>query len=303
MERFALWTHTWQVPFLRFDPSTYAPDLRRLTRPHDVFGRRVGSPALLHRAAERGIRVLAITDHDTLAGWDAAQDAAAGSSVDVIPGVELSVTVGEQEVHLLGYGFDPSHAGLRAHLDWFVEARRQRARQMVENLRALGVDVTLEDVQHAASGAEALGRPHVAMALTAAGHVDSYQDAFEQYLAHDGPAFAAKPSVPARDALDLLHDAGGIGVLAHPGHWTSGRLLHQLDRAGLDGIEVWHPSHDASLVAYYERLARDYDLVATGGSDYHGHRPNDDEHFGTQGLTRPAWQRIRDAVHNTGTAR
>lgn len=258
---------------------------------------------LVEAAARRGLRVLAITDHDTLAGWDAARTAEASGSVELVPGVELSVTVGDQEVHLLGYGFDPAHAGLRSHVAWFVEARYERAQQMVDNLQALGMGVTLEDVQHAADGAEALGRPHVAMALTAAGHVDSYQDAFDQYLAHDGPAFAAKPSFPARDALDLLHDAGGIGVLAHPGHWTSGRLLHQLDRAGLDGIEVWHPSHDASLVAYYERLARDYDLVATGGSDYHGHRPNDDEQFGTRGLTRPAWRRVREVVRGPGTAR
>ena len=256
---------------------------------------------LLEAAVERGIRVLAITDHDTLAGWDAVQHAAADRTVELIPGVELSVTVGEQEVHLLGYGFNPTHAGLRSHLAWFAEARRERVQQMVDNLQALGVGVTLEDVEHAADGAEALGRPHVAMALTAAGHVDSYEDAFDQYLAQEEPAFASKPSFPARKALDLLHDAGGVGVLAHPGHWTSGRLLHQLDRAGLDGIEVWHPSHDASLVAYYERMARDYGLTATGGSDFHGHRPNDDERFGTCGLTRTAWRRIRSTLRVVGT--
>lgn len=258
-------------------------------------------PALLDAADERGIRVLAITDHDTLAGWDAAQQVATGHSVTLIPGVELSVTVSEREVHLLGYGFDPHHDALRAHVEWFAEARRERAQQMVDNLQALGVDVTLEDVRHAAGGAEALGRPHVAMALAAAGHVEAYEGAFAQYLSEEGPAFVAKPSFPARDALDLLHSAGGIGVLAHPGHWTSGRLLHQLDRAGLDGLEVWHPSHDASLVAYYERLARDYGLVATGGSDYHGHRPGDDERFGTCGLTRAAWQRMRSTLQRVGT--
>ena len=256
---------------------------------------------LLDAAAKRGIRVLAITDHDTLAGWDAAQHVATDHPVTLIPGVELSVTVGEREVHLLGYGFDPHHDGVRAHVNWFAEARRERAQQMVDNLQAVGVDVTLEDVRRTADGAEALGRPHVAMALVAAGYVDTYEDAFALYLSEEGPAFAAKPSFPAHDALDLLHDAGGIGVLAHPGHWTSGRLLHRLGRAGLDGIEVWHPSHDASLVAYYERLARDYALVATGGSDFHGHRAGDEKRFGTCGLTRAAWQRMGSALQRVGT--
>ena len=258
--------------------------------------------ALLKVAVERSIRVLAITDHDTLAGWDAVHTEATGGPVELIPGVELSVTVGDQEVHLLGYGFDPNHAGLRAHLDDFAEARRNRAERMVGKLQALGVDVALDDVQQAADGAEAIGRPHVATALVQGGHVDSYESAFEQYLSHEGPAFASKPDFPARDALDLLHDAGGLGVLAHPGHWTSGRLLHQLDRAGLDGIEVWHPSHDGSLIAYYERLARDYGLVATGGSDYHGRGPDDDAQLGTCGLTRAAWRRIRGAIRGVGTA-
>lgn len=263
-------------------------------------------PAELLAAADAGgLRVMAITDHDTLDGWDAAQEPAAASNVDLVPGVELSVTVGDREVHLLGYGFDPLHAGLRAHLEEFADARRVRAQQMVDKLRARGVDITLAAVHAAADGASAIGRPHLARALVAAGQVDSYDAAFEQYLGQGGPAFVEKTPFPARAALDLLHAAGGIGVLAHPGHWTSGRLLHQLRRAGLDGIEVRHPSHDASLVAYYQRLVHGGGLVATGGSDYHGRPPEEADQaspFGTYGLSRSEWQAIQDLVQPTGTA-
>lgn len=259
--------------------------------------------ALLDEAAARGIRVLAITDHDTVAGWAAIHEAAAGSPVDLVPGVELSVTVSDREVHLLGYGFDPFHEGLRAHLERFAEARRARARQMVEKLNAEGIALSFGAVQAAAADTQAIGRPHVALALAEEGYVDTYGEAFEHYIHHDGPAFVAKPQFPAADALDLLHAAGGIGVLAHPGHWTSGRTLHLLRRAGLDGIEVRHPSHDASLVAYYQRLASDLGLASTGGSDYHGHRSGDDEQFGTCGLSRAEWDAVGEAVrsaHPTG---
>lgn len=258
--------------------------------------------ALLDKAAAAGIRVLAITDHDTVAGWAAAQKAAAGGPVELVPGVELSVTVGDREVHLLGYGFDPAHAGLRAHLAQFADARRERAQQMVDKLNAHGIALSFEAVQEAAGAAQSIGRPHVAMALVAAGHVASHDEAFEQYLHRDGPAYADKPAFPAEDALDLLHAAGGIGVLAHPGHWTSGRTLHLLRRAGLDGIEVWHSSHDAPLAAYYERLGRDVDLALTGGSDYHGHRSGDEERFGAYGLTRIQWKAVCDAVRIPETA-
>jgi hypothetical protein len=280
-------------------PACYA-DLHAHTTYSDG---QLAPAALLEKAAARGLRVLAITDHDTLAGWDAARTAAAGGPVELIPGVELSVTVGGQEVHLLGYGFDPFHEGLRAHLEWFADARRERARRMVERLNAHGIELAFAAVQQAAGDAHAIGRPHVAMALVDAGYVDTHDDAFEHYLHQGGPAFVEKPEFPAADALDLLHAAGSIGVLAHPGHWTSGRTLHLLRRAGLDGIEVRHPSHNASLVAYYQRLARDFGLASTGGSDYHGHRPGDEERLGTCGLNRAEWDAVSDAVRGAPTTR
>lgn len=250
--------------------------------------------ALVHLARERGLRALAVTDHDCIDGIEEAQAAGRRAGVEVVTGVELSVTVGPEEVHLLGYFFDPSHAGLRKHLTAFIERRRERAAGIVEALNGLGLPLRYEDVQRQAQG-NAVGRPHVAQALVEAGYAATYQDAFEQYLRDGGPAFVAKPLFPAQEALGLLHDAGGLGVLAHPGHWISDRLLKDLVQAGLDGVETVHPSHDAMLTQYWRRHARAFGLIETGGSDYHGFRPQDDENFGRFSIPFGQLEKVRSA--------
>ena len=249
------------------------------THTHHSDGQLAPMP-LVQKARAQGLHALAVTDHDTVEGYEEAAAAGRACGVEVVPGVELSVTVGPREVHLLGYLFDPAHEALRQHLEGFHEARRQRARRMAERLTDLGRPLSFEAVQAQAEEGAALGRPHVAAALVAAGHVATQQRAFEDYIADGGPAFVAKPRFPAEEALAMLHDAGGLGVLAHPGQWTPDALVMQLIRAGLDGLEVVHPSHDATLTRYYGRLARDFNLLETGGSDYHGHRAYDDERFG-----------------------
>jgi hypothetical protein len=256
---------------------------------------RLTPEALVALARERGLRALAVTDHDTVGGVEAAQAAGERLGVEVIAGVELSTTVDREEVHLLGYFFDPAHPALREHLTAFQEARRTRAQAMVERLHDLGVSLRWEAVAARTEGA-AIGRPHLAQALVDGGFVDDPGAAFEQYLADGGPACVPKPRFPARDALAMLHAAGGIGVLAHPGHWTSDATVMALIRAGLDGLETIHPSHDAMLTRYYHRIARDFGLIETGGSDYHGIRPSDDARFGQ--VTVPyAWvDRARPAA-------
>ncbi len=249
--------------------------------------------ALVRKAEAAGLSALAVTDHDTVDGVAEAQAAGQACGVEVVTGVELSVSVDEREVHLLGYGFDTEDGGLRAHLVRFKRARRERARGMAERLRVLGVPLAFEDVEAQASAEAALGRPHVAAALVAGGHVGTEQEAFERYIADGGPAFVAKPVFPAAEALALLHAAGGLGVLAHPGHWTSEETLRALVRSGLDGIEVVHPSHDAALTRYYHDRARALNLIETGGSDYHGHRAHDEEHFGAYTVPLSALAGVR----------
>ncbi len=257
---------------------------------------------LVAKAHETGVRVLAVTDHDTIAGWEPTREAAEQHGISALTGVELSVTVEGREVHLLGYGFDPEDTGLRAHLNAFLEARRERARQMVERLHDEGIALTMDEVTPSGTISPALGRPHVARALVRGGYVDNQDQAFEDYLGRGQPAFVGKPEVPAAKALALLHAAGGIGVLAHPGHWTPTATLRALVEAGLDGIEVRHPSHDDMLRSYYARLVRSYDLVPTGGSDYHGRPDRPDYSPGHWGLSKAEWMRVRDRLAGNGSS-
>lgn len=251
---------------------------------------------LVKRAAERGVRGLAVTDHDTVEGVAEAQRASEAHGLHFVPGVELSVTLDGREIHLLAYGVKPSHEGLQQFLRAMKEARRERARRMIERLRDEGVDVRDQKLETAVASNSSVGRPHVAAALVRGGFVESVDQAFEQFLGRDRPAFVAKPEVPAPKALALVHEAGGVGVLAHPGHWTPSAIIRQLVEEGLDGIETVHPSHDASLQQYYGRLARGHGLLETGGSDYHGRTPEEDEHLGSVGLTRAKWERFREAL-------
>ena len=241
---------------------------------------RLTPTALVRKAAERGLSVLAITDHDTIKGVVEAQQAGQACGIEIITGVELSVTAEGEELHLLGYDFDPDHEGLARHLARFKEARRERARAMAQHLTDLGFPLTLEDVEQQAAPQAALGRPHVAQALVATGHADSTRTAFDRFIGDGGPAFVEKPQFEAADALHLLHDAGGFGALAHPGEWTSDTLLRTLVGVGLDAIETVHPAHDRRLTRYWHQKARANDLRTTGGSDYHGHRAHEEEQFG-----------------------
>lgn len=251
--------------------------------------------ALVEKVADRGIAVLSVTDHDTVAGLDPAAEAAQENGLQFVPGVELSVSLGGDEIHLLAYGIQ-AHPALRDHLQAMREARRDRAWAMIERLRGDGLDIADEHLEREIDGTAAVGRPHVAAALVRAGHVASVQEAFECYIGSEGPGYVPKPEFPAEEALGMIHEAGGIGVLAHPGHWTTTRQVRTLTKAGLDGIEVRHPSHSSSLCGYYQRLADGYDLLCTGGSDYHGRSDADEEALGTVGLTKPEWERFREAL-------
>ena len=250
---------------------------------------------LVAKARQRGLSALALTDHDSVEGLEEAHAAGAREGIEVINGVELSVSVGEDEVHVLGYFFDRHHAGLLGYLEYFRKERYVRAGRIIERLNALGVPLTFEAVE-AEAGQSAFGRPHIARALVAGGFVAAYPDAFEHYLGWNGPANVAKTLFPATEALRVLHEAGGLAVLAHPGHWTSDATLMTLIRAGLDGIETIHPSHDALLIHYYKQIVRDFFLIETGGSDYHGGRPEDEENFGAVTIPYAQLERIRSAV-------
>ena len=225
-------------------------------------------------AERNGVRVLALTDHDSLDGIPAAEERAKRSGIRVVPGVELSVSEARIDVHLLAYGFDPLDRGLVAAIGRYRDSRRERARKMLARLKGLGIKIALEEVEEIAHGG-ALGRPHVAEALMQGGHIETFQEAFQRYLGHHAPAYVPKQTVALEEAVSVVREAGGVTVLAHPGTLNRDHLIAAWAGRGLDGIEVWHSKHAAADVARYKEIAKRHGLLMTGGSDFHGERTPD----------------------------
>jgi len=236
---------------------------------HTLFSDGALTPeAVVARALERSLAALAITDHDSVEGVEPAR-AAAGSALELVPGIEVSSTLEGMDLHILGYYIDPGDADLEDSLARFREERLRRAIEMVDRLRALGASVD-PDVVIELAGPGVVGRPHVAEALVRAGHVDTVDDAFRRYIGAHGAAFVPRPAFRPEEAIAVIHSAGGVSVLAHPGPGLADLVVEQLAEAGLRGIEVWHPQHGAMAVRRYRALARRLDLLETGGSDFHG---------------------------------
>lgn len=239
--------------------------------------------ALIQQAHGIGLAALAVTDHDTLGGLAEAAGAARELGMDFLPGVELSVEDKDGRFHLLGYGFDPEFPELAEKLAQLRRGRAARNVQMAEKMAELGLPVTLDDVRAAAkkhSGdgdeSEVIARPHFAQALISKGVVASVQEAFDKYLASGKPLYQAKEVLPPADAIALLHRAGGVAVMAHPGliplseAALAARVAALHDEAGLDGIEALYSQHSPADTERFLDLARRHDLLVTGGSDFHG---------------------------------
>ena len=227
---------------------------------------------VMERAGAAALDVVALTDHDTQAGIDAAR-AALPDGVTLVPGMELSCGLPGRSVHLLAYLFDPADEVLRAETAQVRDDRTYRAKAMVAKMRELGADVTWEQVA-AIAGDAVVGRPHLARALADSGAVASPQDAFTaDWIADGGRAFVDRYAPDLHRAVGLVRAAGGVPVLAHPrspGYEVSDEVIESLAAAGLGGIEVFHFDHDPAERARLARLARSLNLVMTGGSDDHG---------------------------------
>lgn len=223
---------------------------------------------LVRRAAARGIRFLAVTDHDSVDGVAEALDTAP-PGMAVIPGAELTCHTGGREAHILAYGIRLDDHAFRSLLRELAAQREERARRMVDRLLDLGVELEYADVERIAGGAT-LTRPHVARALVERGHVRSMDEAFARFIGRAGPAHVEKPHRDPRPTFESIRRAGGVAVLAHPGTFRRDDLIPGLVEAGLDGLEVRHTEHSAAASRHYEALALDLGLLPTGGSDYHG---------------------------------
>jgi len=219
-------------------------------------------------AAAAGLTAIALTDHDTVDGVAEARQAGDERGIEVIAGVELSAFEDDRETHLLGLHLSDL-AAIEASLATFRSARRLRAERIVAVLNDLGVPVTLDAVM-AEAGTGAIGRPHIARALIAGGWARDSREAFDRYLGFRKPAFVPKHTLGLADAIRLVHAAGGIAILAHPGGTGMRAWLETLAALGLDGVEVRHPGHSAEDIARLGALSDHLDLVPSGGSDWHG---------------------------------
>jgi predicted metal-dependent phosphoesterase TrpH len=247
--------------------------------------------ALVAAARQVGLAAIALTDHDTIGGVREAVSAAAGTDLRVVPGVELSAVDASGETHVLGLHLCDFDA-LDARLAELRDMRRTRAERIVQRLNALGVRVTMDDVLEQAAGG-AIGRPHVARALIANGWAADARTAFDRYLAAGRPAFVAKDRLSLADAIGMVHRAGGIAVLAHPGASATPERLKALAALGLDGVEVRHPSHDEADIARILSLTERLGLLPSGGSDWHG-QPDGSRALGVMRVPS-AWLERQDA--------
>jgi len=218
-------------------------------------------------ARQAGLQAIAITDHDTLEAIPAVLDAASGSEIEIIPGVEISCEAEAYDIHILGYHMDWHNAPLREALARSQFARVGRAQAMLERLRDLGIDLSWERVLELA-GDGVIGRPHIAAALAESHHVGSVREAFDLYLGRDRPAFVSRAKLTPEEAIRLVRDAGGVPVLAHP--WGLEQEIPGLVRAGLVGLEAYYGGYQEDVVANLRALASRHGLLVTGGSDFHG---------------------------------
>jgi predicted metal-dependent phosphoesterase TrpH len=223
---------------------------------------------VIEAAASCGLKALALTDHDTIGGIPAAREAGERLGIRVITGVELSAFQDGHEVHVLALHL--SHLDtLHKRLEDLRASRFTRAEKIVEKLNALGIPITLDEVLQQANGG-AVGRPHVARALIARGVVHDFRDAFMRYLGGNGSAFVPKDKLSIEDAIAIAHDAGALAIWAHPGDGGRREQLEPLVAAGLDGIEIRHPSHSGEDIKRLQALTDFFGLVPSGGSDWHG---------------------------------
>lgn len=231
---------------------------------------------LIAKAASAGISVLSITDHDSVGAIDEAISIGREFGVTIVPGMELSASLDDLEVHILGYFMDHRSKTLEEALSLFREKRLKRVERIVDKLNQMNIPLTMESVLSHATG-DSVGRPHIATALVNAGHAQSYHQAFNKYIGDGRPAFERKPDFSPEDTVELISQAGGLSFLAHPGR-ISDTVLFRLIKSGIDGIEVTHPSHSPDMVRYYRGIVNEYCLLESGGSDFHG-GPKNDEHL------------------------
>lgn len=224
---------------------------------------------MVQRATALGLSAIAITDHDTVEGVMEGMSAASAAGIAFLSGVEISGSFVGNEVHVVGLGVDVGHAHLLDALKMQIERRNRRAREIIEKLHALGIPVAHETVEARTAGG-IVGRMHIAQEIHELGFSATVQDAFDRYIGAGGPAYVRKAAMSVAEAIDVIHAAGGLAFLAHPGIGRTMRVLTRLMRLPFDGIEAYHCKHGPEQTKEFIRYARERGLLIAGGSDCHG---------------------------------
>jgi predicted metal-dependent phosphoesterase TrpH len=224
---------------------------------------------IIEHAAKRGLRAIAVTDHDTIDGWTNAGEAAKRLGILFIKGIEINTDWESKEVHILGFGMDENNRIFKDQLFDLQEKRILRIKEILEKLKRFKIDIAFEDVLQYARG-DSIGRPHVAQAMVKKGYIASIKVAFDRYLKIGCPAYVPRYKLSPTQAIKIIRDSGGIPVLAHPGVQDLESDISQWVREGLRGIEITHPDHSLDDTIKYRKIAEKEDLIPTGGSDYHG---------------------------------
>jgi predicted metal-dependent phosphoesterase TrpH len=249
---------------------------------------------LVARAVSAGVTTLGLTDHDTLAGCAAAADACASAGVAFVPGIEITAVAHERDIHVLAYFVDLSSSTLLAFLGEQRQRRLDRVRAIIERLTALGMPLDADRVlaPTLTQPDAAVGRPWIARALVSAGYVSTVSDAFDSFLSHGRPAFVPRVGAAPADVFEQVHRARGLTSLAHPVLMKHDEWIPAFVDAGLDAIEAFHADHTLTDVERYRALARDFGLLVTGGSDFHGDNDHGSPHPGAVSLPREHYEAL-----------
>jgi predicted metal-dependent phosphoesterase TrpH len=239
---------------------------------------RLSPEDLVEKATSNGLEGLVVTDHDNYEAYESFKQAAHGK-LETIPGMEISTSYNNRELHLLSYAFKTDDETLKDYTIKYKEKRKNRAEQMVHKLRGQGFDLDIsrldELVKHGVHG-----RPHIAQMLLEKEYVSTIKEAFDNYLTYGKKGFVPTSHIDTVEAIKMVKKAGGVTIIAHPGKHTQQKTIHRLLHKGLDGIEYVHPSHDIVMSAKYKGLIDNYWMLGSGGSDYHGTKAKDEDNIG-----------------------
>jgi predicted metal-dependent phosphoesterase TrpH len=253
---------------------------------------------LVRLAARHGVRVLAVTDHDSTGGVaEAIDEARTVAPLEIVPGLEINCDVPGAELHVLGYCLDWEAAWFQEFLGAQREERRQRVHRIAARLAELGMPIDPADVFALVNEGSA-GRPHVAQVMVDRGYVKSVREAFDRFLSANGPANVPRNRFTPVEAVRIIRRARGVPVLAHPGLANRDGLIPELVEAGLMGIEAFYPEHSSGQITAYREMCRRLGLIATGGSDFHGPSVGGARHPGLQPVPESAWQELRSRLES-----